>query len=68
LIADVCASTGWTWDYVEDTLTAPRMIALYEYWNKHPPVHKLVAAYMGLKPPGAQSGFGEFLAEVQATI
>lgn len=24
---------------------------LYEYWREHPPVHELVAAFVGYKPP-----------------
>jgi len=45
----VCASTGYTWDEV-GKLTIPRLKALMRYWAKHPPVHILVAAYMGYKP------------------
>lgn len=28
----------------------PRLLAMNSYWAKHPPVHLLVAAYMGFKP------------------
>ena len=50
MIAHVCASTGWTWDYVADNLDLPRIQHLNEYWREHPPVHILVASYMGIKP------------------
>jgi hypothetical protein len=40
---------GWTWDYVEDTLTIPRFLALQEYWRDCPPVHLMVAGYLGYK-------------------
>jgi hypothetical protein len=44
----VCASTGYTWDEV-GKLTIPRLKAFTRYWQKQPPVHVLVAAYMGYK-------------------
>ena len=34
------------WRQVED---------LYEYWNRCPPVHEMVAAYLGYKPPAESS-------------
>lgn len=34
-----------------DELTLPRLEALYSYWRHHPPLHVLVAAYMGVKAP-----------------
>lgn len=44
------ACTGWTWDEV-GRLTMPRLKALNRYWKKHPPVHLLVAAYLGYEAP-----------------
>ena len=48
----MCANTGYTWDEV-GRLTIPRLRALMRYWEQHPPVHLLVAAYLGFKPSGA---------------
>jgi hypothetical protein len=45
----VVASTGWTWDYVRDELDIPRLTALTEYWQQHPPLHLVVAAALGVK-------------------
>lgn len=42
--------TGWTWDYVEETLTIPRLKSLQSEWQKHPPVPLLLAAVYGIKP------------------
>lgn len=28
----------------------PRLLAMNGYWDKHPPVHLMVAAYLGIKP------------------
>lgn len=50
MIAHVCASTGWTWDYVAENIDLPRIGYLSEYWRNHPPVHILVASYMGIRP------------------
>lgn len=44
------AGTGWTWDEV-GRLTMPRLKALNRYWKKHPPVHLLVASYLGYEMP-----------------
>lgn len=62
LRAHVIACTGWTWGEV-GTLTLPRLRALSRYWSQHPPVHLLVAAYLGYKPdpadqPEAAAGDG----------
>lgn len=50
MIAHVCASTGWTWDYVAENIDLPRIGHLSNYWRRHPPVHILVASYMGIRP------------------
>lgn len=42
--------TGWTWDYVEDTITIPRLRALHEEWQRHPPVPLMLAACLGIRP------------------
>lgn len=54
MIAHVCASTGWTWDYVAENLDLPRIGYLNDYWREHPPVHILVASYMGIKSSKSQ--------------
>lgn len=51
VFAHVCASTGWTWDYVEESLDFPRLSALSQYWQQHPPTHVLLAARYEYKPP-----------------
>ncbi|WP_040849928.1 hypothetical protein [Nitrospirillum viridazoti] len=37
------------WDEVERQFTLPRYNAMWRYWRAHPPVHLMVAAYMGIK-------------------
>jgi len=57
--------TGWTWDYVEDTLTVSRLQALHKEWKRHPPLALMVAAYLGITPPEEKSG-EELLQRLQA--
>lgn len=52
-MSHVTACTGWTWDTVLSELDLPRLAALNLYWESHPPVHILIAAYMGVKPKQA---------------
>jgi hypothetical protein len=42
---------NWTWEYIDEHMTLPRLDALNEYWRRNPPLHQLVAAYAGFKPP-----------------
>lgn len=64
-------STGWTWDYVDEQMTFPRLEALNKYWRQHPPVHILVAGYIGYKAPAPieennnQGDMDEFIALFQ---
>ncbi|QMT41238.1 hypothetical protein [Neisseria shayeganii] len=51
MMAHICASTGWTWDYVAENIDLPRIQHLSEYWRRHPPVHILVASYIGYRAP-----------------
>jgi len=45
-------STGWTLAHVGDTVDLPTLGRLNKYWAKHPPMHVLLAAHVGYKPPG----------------
>ena len=56
MIAHLCATFGWTWDYVEQNITAPRLLALYGYMEKNPPLHMMVAAYLGLSAEEKKTG------------
>ena len=43
-------STGWTLDYVKWNVDLPTLARLSAYWRKLPPIHVLVAGYVGYKP------------------
>lgn len=42
-------ATGWTWDYVAESMDIPRLKKMQHYWQDNPPVHVMVAAYLGIK-------------------
>ena len=54
-------------------MTIPRLAEMTNYWNNNPPVHILVAAYMGVEPKKKakaitdQGSFNELLAGVPTT-
>lgn len=39
---------GWTWEYIDDHMTLPRLAAITKFQDKNPPLHWLVAAHMGV--------------------
>lgn len=41
--------TGWSWEYIDEYMTLPRLHAMTEYWTQHPPVHILLGALLGIK-------------------
>lgn len=43
-------SLGWTWDYCLWSLDIPRIVTFNAYWRTSPPLHLMVAAYLGIKP------------------
>jgi len=47
--------TGWTWEYIDDYMTLPRLEALTRYARNAPPVHVSAAAIavsLGMKLEG----------------
>lgn len=41
---------GLTWHDARHEMDLPTLAALTKYWNHSPPVHVLVAQYLGYKP------------------
>lgn len=62
LFAYVIAATGWTWEYIGERLTLPRLYALQKHWATYPPTHIMAAMWCGYKEPEKVS-----VADVQAT-
>jgi hypothetical protein len=48
LYAHLIACTGWTWEII-DGLDLPRVEAMMKYYVDHPPLHLMVAAYLGIE-------------------
>lgn len=46
-------STHMGWDEARHDMDIPRLEAMNRYWVHSPPVHQLVARYLGLKAPEA---------------
>jgi hypothetical protein len=51
VLARICANTGWTWDYVRNHVDLPTLQALEDEWLDNPPVHRMVATYLGYERP-----------------
>lgn len=64
----LCQAFGWTWEYVDESMTLPRFREITEYWIHQPPVHVLVARYLGIpskssiKPLTNDQNVGELFA------
>ena len=41
-------SLGWTWDQAAEQMDFPRLQSFNKYWEKFPPVHKMIAGYFGI--------------------
>ncbi len=41
---------GYSFEYIDQFMTLPRVMEIQNYWRKHPPVHVMIAAYLGIKP------------------
>lgn len=54
IYAHLIASTGWTWEYIAEHVDLPRLKALTDYWQQQPPVHVMVAAYLGCSKKTSQ--------------
>lgn len=64
--------TGWTYEYVRDEFDLAGLRRMYRYWNEHPPVHELVAGYMGVgakkSKAKASSSLRDFASEMGANF
>jgi len=49
IYARVITALGWTWEYIDEFLTLPRLNALVKHWQDFPPVNETVAVFVGVK-------------------
>lgn len=45
----------------------PRLYAMNDYWDSHPPMHVMVAAYLGIKPKNTKATEND-PAEIEALL
>jgi hypothetical protein len=50
IYSHLIATLGWSYEYIDEHMTFPRFKALVNYWKLHPPVHVLLAGFVGYKP------------------
>ena len=66
LYCHLSASFGWTLEQASQ-ITLAELQGIRQYQDKHPPVHALVAGFVGFEPPKDESdssdGFDELLAQ-----
>lgn len=64
MFAYVCTATGWTWDYIGEFMTLPRLYAMIKHWAIYPPVHVTAALFAGVgkSKPKASEAANEELA------
>lgn len=61
---------GWTWEYIDQNMTLPRLQSMNRYWKKFPPMHVLVAGYLGVgafKEEAETMSFDQLLSEIHAS-
>ena len=44
----IATAAGYSYPAIDD-MELPDAIELFNYWSEHPPVHLMVAAYLGVK-------------------
>ena len=40
---------GYTYEYIDDFMTLPRLNQMAAYWKENPPLHQIVAGYLGFE-------------------
>lgn len=38
---------GWTWEYIDNHMTIPRLLHINKYQQDNPPIHAMIASYFG---------------------
>ena len=67
IYAHLSACMGWTYDYIDNSMTLSRLEEYRHYMEKHPPTHQLVAAYLGYEHQEKQEG-NSFFAAIAAQV
>lgn len=62
------AAFGWTWEYIDEFMTVPRLNAILKFWEHAPPVHQMIAGYFGFRRPSAKRDQSEALSWLMQTF
>ena len=55
---------GWTYDYIGDAMDLPAVTEIYRCWaDVSPPVHRLLAGFVGFKSSSSAAGKPKSLAD-----
>lgn len=68
MYARLCSATGWSWEYVDECVTLPRLYAFLDYWKLAPPVAESVAAFVGIKAPAPKQAANDELQAYMANL
>lgn len=63
--------TGWTWEYIDESMDIPRLQAINSHWLDSPPVHVMLARFLGYEkkpPPQAESDPDDELAQLMGML
>jgi capsule polysaccharide modification protein KpsS len=63
IYAHLSACTGWTPKQIDEETTLNDIVALNKYYESHPPVHTMVAAYLGIKPKEKEKSLQDFIGD-----
>ena len=66
MYAFVAVATGWTWEYIGQCLTLPRLFAMHSIWRRYPPLIVAAASLLGVKPEAAVPQTREDVAKAMA--
>lgn len=44
---EVIAATGWSFEYMDDVMTLPRLLALTGCWKDAPPIRLMLQSFAG---------------------
>lgn len=47
----LAASFGWTFEHIRENVTVDDYNRAVDYLNRHPPIDRMVAAYLGYEGP-----------------
>jgi hypothetical protein len=55
LYTKIATCFGWTWEYIDEFVTVPRLKRWRSTGGVHPPLQELFAAFVGYKAPATRT-------------